>query len=278
MRYTTLSSSDELRSRIYDGELLLLHANEASMGFASALFGRVVERLGDNPRKAHDHHTGEEIFSQVCAIREELHHDPIWLDRFATLVASLELDPSGLRVDPPRLRGIQHNGHLIEAAAPAYYAHRDTWYGNPSAQINVWIPLHDVEEESTFVFYPSCFATPVNNDSAELDREEFVRRAGFKDGTSRGVVYPRATADVSHLERVGFSAKAGDILLFSAAHLHEPRRNTTRLIRFSVDMRMVHVADHLSGRGAPNVDNGSIETSFDNYRPLPSTKLASAQP
>lgn len=263
-----LPGAEALRDALYRGEIFLLPATRSSLAFVERLRQRVFAAIGGDFSASTEVFVTGPIYDHVRSIRSDLVSQPIWLDDVADILRDLGLSPAEFRVDAPRLRGIEHEGHSIAAAAPAYYAHRDTWYGNPSAQINVWIPLHDVVEAATFVFYPEYFDRPIPNDSRSLDVDEFVRREGWKDGTSDRVVYPRALADLVHAQSLGFSARRGQILLFAAAHLHEPRRNTTGSTRFSADFRIVHERDHASGRGAPNVDNEASGSTFGSYRSL----------
>lgn len=54
----------------------------------------------------------------------------------------------------------------------------------------------------------------------------------------------------------------GDLVLFSAAHLHKSAENTTDLCRFSTETRTVSRPDFAAGAGAPDVDgNGGAPRS-----------------
>ena len=55
----------------------------------------------------------------------------------------------GVMLDKLRLRAIAPGLEKIKQAAPVFYAHRDTWYGNPSCQINVWLPLQEVDSRNS---------------------------------------------------------------------------------------------------------------------------------
>jgi hypothetical protein len=155
-------------------------------------------------------------------------------------------------------------GHENPLAAPAYTAHRDTWYANPQSQLNWWIPLHDVGSGETFAFYPEYFGKEVANNSADFDYDEWIRNIGWQNTDGKKAVYPAA----SGFNRAGayaFTAKAGDIILFSAAHLHQTTENTSGLTRFSIDFRTVNLEDQSNGKGAPNVDNRSRGSALKDY-------------
>jgi hypothetical protein len=48
----------------------------------------------------------------------------------------------------------------------------------------------------------------------------------------------------------------GDLVLFSAAHLHRSTPNSTNLCRFSTEARTVLRPDFVARKGAPDVDGG----------------------
>ena len=72
---------------------------------------------------------------------------PLWLLAFLPFV-------DWPAFDPLRLRIIKGDGHHNPAAKAVYYPHRDTWYGHPQALIVGWLPLDDLREDETFVFFP----------------------------------------------------------------------------------------------------------------------------
>ena len=59
--------------------------------------------------------------------------------------------------------------------------------------------------------------------------------------------------------------RAGGVILFSAAHLHETVPNTSGLARYSVDFRTIHFDDVVSHQGARNVDSRCTGTTLRDY-------------
>ncbi|MGE0495667.1 MAG: hypothetical protein AB7S38_41060 [Vulcanimicrobiota bacterium] len=208
------------------------------------------------------------FLESLSLARQRLRDDPT----VSAAVAELLQAHHGLEqtvVDPPRLRVILPRGHQLEAAKPAYYAHRDTWYGNPRSQLNWWLPLHDVEQQQTFVIYPEAFNQPVANDSHEFDYGHWRQQVGFANSAApKGAIYPRALGKLTHLQTQGFAARKGDLLVFSAAHLHQTLAFDHGLPRFSIDFRTVYLPDHEAGLGAPDPDNASRGTTLPEYRRL----------
>lgn len=252
-----------LRRSIYAGEIHRAPAGDASR----ALAGRVRAILDATPPPSSEATgAGARIHAHANEARRRVLVDAAVSDGVRAVLAALGLAPDEHAYDPPRLRAIQSGAHAIPEAAAAYYAHRDTWYANPRAQVNVWIPLHDVAAEETFTLFPSAFGRAVENDSATFDYATWVETVGWQrpGGAARGV-YPRALRSLDGQERYEFAAEAGTVLLFSAAHLHQTRAHASGRTRYSVDFRVVHLADHEAGLGAPDVDNRSTGAALVDY-------------
>lgn len=242
------------RRRIYAGEVLTTAPLESIKAWAGVLWQRLRESF-PQPRQAHQKFSVDQIRQRVKQIEQSTRPQ---LEEVLT-----EL---GLAVDeyvyhhPPRLRAILPGSEQVEAAAPVFYAHRDTWYANPAGQINGWFALHPVSESETFHFYPSAFASSVDNDSHRFDYDNWV---GFGSLATTTATYPRALSAPTTVQ--GFSLEPGQVLFFSAAHLHQTRPQTHSLIRYSVDFRLLHLGDEALGLAAPDLDNrsrGSTRNEF----------------
>jgi len=75
---------------------------------------------------------------------------------------------------------------------------------------------------------------------------------------------------------IPFSCKAGEILLFSGAHLHRTLPQALDRTRFSLDARLVHLVDHAQGLGAPNVDGRSRGSALRDYE-MPAARAEIAE-
>jgi hypothetical protein len=249
---------------VYAGEIFRLPASDASHALIGAVRQVLVEIFGSAElRDTHLRLDGAELLSRLGRARRVLRSEP----RFVALAWSLARDagvsPDPHRLDVPRLRAVIPGAHLDPRAAPAYFAHRDTWYGSPRTQLNWWTPLHDIDEQSSFAFYPEAFGTPIANSSLELDYPDFARRAGWQNPhRDPAVVYP--SAQPLSPPRT-FRCAAGEVMVFSGAHLHATRPNLTDLIRLSVDFRLVHERDQAAGVGAPDQDNQSRGSALCEY-------------
>lgn len=203
--------------------------------------------------------------ARLQSLGQALAADPGLQSRYRALLETLGCDPHTVAVDRPRLRAILPGAEQLAAAQPAFYAHRDTWYANPAAQINLWLPLGDYAATQTFWFWPEAFGCFVANDSARFDYADWQRQTGFQNpNPSPESVYPRAQDCPGQAE--GFACQSGDLLLFAAAQLHQTRPNPGPQIRLSLDLRLVWPEDLGPERQAPDPDNQSRGSTLTDYR------------
>jgi hypothetical protein len=263
----------ELRRRIYQGAVYRLPATPVSMRLVEDVLSLAHEELGaDGPvREAQFRLSDEEFFRRAGRLRSILYTEPRCHEAVRRLLAVYGFDPGRTAFDPIRLRIVTHRGFENPKAAPVYYAHRDTWYANPQAQITWWIPLHDVGEEETFAFYPDYFDRLVSNNSEEFDYDRWMQggwslKIGWQDPTAGSTaLYPGQVGGVDLSSVRTFAARAGEVILFAGAHFHQTRPNTTGRTRFSLDFRTANLDDHAQGLGAPNVDNRSTGSALRDY-------------
>jgi hypothetical protein len=248
------------RESLYNGDTFLLPCGASSLEMVLSIRETISLFFGSEPRLSHEQLSVEEHWQRVQGARLEVSQRS---DLFRPICQSLGFDLPEIGVENSSLRVVISGGHKNSKAAPAYVAHRDTWYGYSQSTINIWIPLWDVEEEETFVFYPEFFDKPVSNTSGCFDSETWK-----VPGQSEAHCYPEALEVPEHARR-GFRAKGGDVLIFSGSHLHQTCRQESGRTRFSIDFRILHLADHRQGKGAPNVDNHSGLQSLERFLFIP---------
>ena len=169
-------------------------------------------------------------------------------------------------LDQIRLRAVTPGLENISAAAAVFFGHRDTWYGNPSCQINAWIPLHSVSSCNSFRFFPGYFETEIANDSADFRASDFRKQGGFgRVDVKNPSVYPRMLEQPQG-GGLDIAMDSDEILAFSAAHLHQSLPNRTSKARFSLDFRFLRKSDLDQGLGAPDPDNRSSGLLMEDYR------------
>jgi len=255
-----------LRRRIYSGAIYKLPATPESMHIAGYMLQRVTETLGSPLENAPERMGTPEFLNRMRDLRGVLVEEEACKEFVRGLMRRHGFDPAENAFDVMRLRGVTSGGHENPGAARAYALHRDTWYANPQSQINWWLALQDTPEERTFSFYPDYFDVPVANTSAQFDYDVWMEKVGWQGarGKQESVEYPYAELP-EDARRMGFACRAGEIILFAAAHLHGTNPNVTGVCRYSVDFRSVHLADHAAGIGAPNADNGSRPDVLRDY-------------
>ena len=214
--------------------------------------------------------SADDFFGHIGRLRKRLYTSPKYHAVVAELMGQFGFRPVDHSFDPIRLRVIPHMGHKHPAAQPMYYGHRDTWYSNPQTMITWWIPLHDVQATESFDFYPDEFERPVANDSEIFDFDMWTadgqqRRIGWQDAaTGLTALYPQLR-EPPQGARLPVTSRAGELLLFSAQHLHRTRANVTGKTRFSLDFRTVHLLENQTHAGPPNVDNRSTGCSLKQF-------------
>ncbi|HIB65645.1 MAG TPA: hypothetical protein EYO33_11205 [Phycisphaerales bacterium] len=253
----------DLEERLFGGELIRLVKSPQTAELVQQAWKVVRHEFGEMPLKL----SPDEFRGALTQARSKIQAAP-----FPRLVESVleaaGLCLKGLRLDSLRLRAVTPGLEHVEAAAPVFYCHRDTWYGNPSCQINGWIPLHAVDGRNSFRFFTDYFERPINNDSHLFSAAKFAGEGGF--GRVPGQVesvYPRAL-DEPRGEYRDICCEEGELLLFAAAHLHQTLPNRTDSPRFSLDFRFYRDEHLQSGRGAPDPDNRSCGLLTNGYRPL----------
>ncbi|MCB9765434.1 MAG: hypothetical protein H6739_37010 [Alphaproteobacteria bacterium] len=241
-----------LRQAVYGGARRVLPPGDASRALVAAVWAVVEAALGPDPRRVHERLTTPALLDRLAEARAALRAEPFRGLVHAVMRAAGQA-PEACAVDLLRLRAVTPGGWRAPGAAVAWSVHRDTWYANPRAQLNWWIPLHDVSARDGLRFLPASFGFPVENDSARFDYDVFMRQAGWQ-ARQGGAVYPHATGPEAEADGVGQGMAAAAVLLFSADQLHRSPRFDGPLTRLSVDFRSVHRADRAAGLGAPGVD------------------------
>jgi hypothetical protein len=267
----------DLRRALYGGHVFLLPPTDASRALVDLARARLHAELGDDPRGAHARFDEVELFERIGRVRRAIYTEPAAHTLLRATAASVGFDACETAFDPARLRAILHGAGDNPRAAPVYYPHRDTWYGHPQSVVTLWTALDELTEDETFVFYPDRFASPVANDSEVFDYDAWVARGwslkiGWQDrDASLRARYPSVVGVEEYGLPAGFDCQAGEVLLFSGAHFHRTLPQSRGRSRFSLDARLVHLADHALGLGAPNADARSRGSALRDYvRPVDS--------
>ncbi len=139
--------------------------------------------------------------------------------------------------DVPRLRTMSSGGYLRTGIALAVPPHRDTGYGGSQAQLNWWIPLHELTPDSCMAVYSAYFERGVLNTSADYDHRAWL--SGARQEAARHVrsdtrSHPVCREEIEARHEVRLLCPPEGLLLFSASHLHATVPNTSGRTRLSV--------------------------------------------
>jgi hypothetical protein len=265
----------KLKQAIYEGGILQFPATVSSKELANSILAIVENEFGPDYRKVQFSISNEEFLERLSKLKNKVHQSPEFQKRVSKLLKDFDFNLKSITFDPPRLRGVVCESKTKVQSPAAHALHRDTWFANPQAQINFWIPLHDVTTEETFSFYPQYFQEAVENDSNLFDYPKWSKEVGFgrsfyssnnSNTLGSNALYPTQTSNLPNIsESFSFAAEKASILVFSAAHLHATKHNFSGATRFSIDFRVVDLSDHQSGIGAPNIDNNSKGTALVDY-------------
>ncbi len=266
-----------LRHSLYQGEIYLAPSHPSSLALVKEIKQLISAELGlKDIRQAHMLLDEQTFFQKIGSLRRKIYCEPMYQKAIFTLLEICGFDCAKMAVDPFRLRVIQPFGHLNERAAPVYYPHRDTWYAHPQSTLVLWVPLDSLQEEETFEFYPEYFARPVENNSRVFNYDDWVKegpelKIGWQDiNSGKTAVYPKSQKNTEIQNALGFSCEEGHMLFFSGQHYHKTKPQITRQIRYSLDVRLVHLEDEANHLGPQNVDNlsrGYILKDYIKYKP-----------
>ncbi len=260
------------REELYDGGLRRFEASIATLQLVDVARRRLADALGvpgGTLPMVHRRWSAEALYAALEPARGALAGWQAIRSWSAAWLVGLGERVEDWVMDPPRLRVIAPGAGALPAAAPAYFAHRDTWYANPRCQLNVWMPLFEVGPNDGFRVYLDAFGQPVANDSSRFNWASW-RLGGWQAPGPPLRPYPRLLGPEPAGHHVDVSGESAFFMVFSAAHLHRtlPRPPEAAHSRISIDFRLVHRGDHRAGRGAPDPDNQSQGDTSALYQPL----------
>jgi hypothetical protein len=263
------AGDDRRRADLYAGDLHVLSPRPATLALCAWARQMIEEAFAPLDPLVAQHSIPVERFVEVCApLKPRFIHHPRTAELIRAVVLELGLDPDETYVDVPRLRMVTSHGYLTAGVGYAHHPHRDTWYSAPMAQVNWWLPIHEMAAASAVAFHPAHWARPVRNSSAEFDYYEWNavgRRQAAAHVTTDTRKQPRPLEPPALDPEVRVVVPPGGAVVFSAAQLHSTVPNTTGRTRYSIDFRTVHVGDLRRGAGAPNVDSAPRGTSLRDF-------------
>jgi hypothetical protein len=250
----------QLHDKLYLGAIVRFR-DLASMRDLIAFTQRLVEAAlaPAAPVDSHEGRDDEERAQVYAAVRRKFANSPevkrLWRDVF--LDAGLDVEQTArdqlvLRFNPPVAPEQEHSGRR---GVGTVHLHRDTWGTNLYAQINWWAPVYPLDPGRTLIFHPRLFDRPVDNSSAGFDIADVMQRSREAPESVRNAeMVPRPRDPLDDGEGIPVLIEPGEVIAFSAQHVHGGVANRTGRTRISLETRTLFIPDHVRGRGARNVD------------------------
>lgn len=263
-------SSRDMRSRIYDGDIVILRATAATKALVAHARVLIEEAFAPlDPRHAHDQLSVMECVEILSRLKPHFIHHADTQELLRRVLLEYGCDPEKTYQDVPRLRVAYPSNFLTTGIAYAHHPHRDTWYSAPKSQINWWMPLYQFLPEQGMAFHPQYWDRPVANNSDEFNYYQWnaVGRKNAAQEVGKDTrVQPRPQEPLTLEPQICFVTPPGGTIVFSAAQLHSTIPNTTDWSRWSIDFRTVDIDDVVAHIGAPTGDSRSTGTSLRDFK------------
>jgi hypothetical protein len=257
--FTRGAAPAELRDKLYLGAIVRFRDLAPMQGLIAFTRGFVEEELAPAaPVESHEGRSEDELAETYATVRKRFANAAEAKQHWRDVFVDAGLDPEQtardrlvLRFQPPAPQERQHRRYGVATV----HLHRDTWGTNLYAQINWWAPVYPLDPGRTLAFHPHLFDCPIENSSAGFDIADVTQRNREAPGSVHSAeVVPRPLAPLHRGEGMPVLIEPGEVIAFSAQHLHGGVENHTGTTRISLETRTLFIPDHVRGRGAPNVD------------------------
>jgi hypothetical protein len=260
---------DARRERLYDGQLVVLSPRTATVALVQHARLMIEEAFGATDPLTAQYDMPVERYVEICApLKPAFIHNDRTKELLRGVVDAFGCDLDDTYVDVPRLRMVTSDGYLTSGVGYAHHPHRDVWYSAPFQQLNWWLPIYEIESDSSMAFHPRYWSEPVRNGSADFNYYEW-NSGGRKDAAKQigkdTRKQPKPEEPMELQPEIRLVTQPGGIVVFSAAHMHSTVPNTTGRARYSIDFRTVSRSDLEAGRGAPNLDTACTGTSLRDF-------------
>ncbi len=247
-RHDALPVAGAISEALFAGTLIVCRKLEPVQALVARARAIVEQHVGDHPSEAERRLYAQAFQKTAQQIRNQVQNDETIEDCWQQTLAALGYIPSEVYRDRVRLRVVPSRPEARTRTIRPLEPHRDTWGSGVMAQVNWWLPLYPLHPQRTMLLWPDRFREAVSNTSDQWDYEELMQ--------GRTGDYPLLPVARSIPPEPGEPVliEPGELLLFSAAHLHAGISDASGRTRFSLDTRTVWKRDVETGRGAPDVD------------------------
>ncbi len=262
---------DDARRRelIYHGDLFVCSPSKASLALVELAREMLSQAFGTRDPEIAQYEMNVEEFARLLGeLKPRFIHHPDCKRLLPEMLRGLGCDPGETYFDVPRLRSATSDDYLSTGIAYAFHPHRDTWYSAPMCQINFWMPVYPITADNCMAFHPRYFSRGVHNSSEIYNYQEWNRVSRFNAAQQIGVdtrPQPKALEPVELQPDVRLLPPPGGSVIFSGAQLHSTVPNSSGRTRYSIDFRIVNLADVRDLRGAENVDSYCTGTTMHDY-------------
>jgi len=257
------------RKELYRGSIFVHSPSASALKFCRLAQELIEEAFHPlDPLKVHESLPSEKCAEVLTVLKPKFIHHPRSKEYIQKMLREAGCDLEKTYFDVPRMRTAFPGDYLKSGIAYAFHPHRDTWYSAPLCQINWWMPIYDLNSENCMALHPHYFDRAIKNGSNQYNYQKWNQESRYnaaKHVQTDTRVQPHAEEPIDLDPQIRMICQVGGAYLFSAAQLHSTVPNTSKVTRYSVDFRTVHLDDALHQVGARNIDSACTGTTIGDY-------------
>ncbi len=258
--------NEEIHARLYAGEVLVFDRSPESNAVLECAVSLARQAFVPyEPLDAADILSVEDFTRHALNMRRACVTDETFATVWQAFLATVGVNLARSYWDAPRLRAMPSGDQYQNRRVRPLPAHRDTWGSNLAQQINWWAALYPITAQRTIKLYPVYFSSSVANSSADWNIET-LRRFRSQGRAAEYPLLPLVQETLDEAEARALIIEPGEIVAFSAAHLHASVPNQSGITRFSMELRTVDRAHVLSESGAPHMDCATPHTAYEWFK------------
>ena len=262
-------NEDERRRELYHGSIFVCSPTESALNLCHLAQGLIEEAFQPyDSLKIHESLPAEKCAEILAVLKPKFIHHPQSKEYIQGMLRETGCDLNKTYFDVPRMRTAFPGDYLKSGIAYAFHPHRDTWYSAPFCQINWWMPIYDLNSENCMALHPHYFDRAIRNGSSKYNYQRWSQESRYnaaKHVQTDTRVQPHAEEPIDLDPQIRMVCQVGGAYLFSAAQLHSTVPNTSKVTRYSIDFRTVHLDDVLGQVGARNIDSACTGTTMGDY-------------
>jgi hypothetical protein len=265
----SVMSDDDRRKELYGGSIFVHSPLPSALKLCRLAQELIEESFRPlNPLTVHENLPVEKCAEILGVLKPKFIHHPQAKEYIREILTEVGCDLAKTYFDVPRMRTAFPGDYLKSGIAYAFHPHRDTWYSAPFCQINWWIPIYELNSENCMALHPHYFDRAIKNGSSGYNYQRWNLESRYNAAKHVKIdtrVQPHAEEPVELDPQIRMVCPVGGAYLFSAAQLHSTVPNRSKITRYSIDFRTVHLDDVLGRVGARNVDSACTGTTIGDY-------------